>query len=97
MPTLDSINAIVDHYKALIYVISVLALFGFGVVTPNLRLDKLEAQQVSDHKALTATTQYLRILATAQCLKEVEGAPSTDLMKYLCARVLTDQDNLRLP
>lgn len=98
--TMAAVNLWLDKNRWLIAAGVILTALGFGVVTPNLRLGNLEAQQKQDHSQLMTTTQYLRILATAQCLSDrpqVLNGRGRDLLELMCDRVLNDPANLQLP
>lgn len=93
---LSAFNGFFDKWRWLVYVFTFLSALGFGVVTPNLRLNKVEAQQVRDHEALVQTTEYMRVLATATCLRQ-EPATNNDMLDLLCDRVLHDRSVMKLP
>lgn len=96
--TKDYLNTWLDRNRWFVAAGVGLGLLGFGVITPNIRLTNVEAQQALDHKQLEVTTAYMRVLATAQCLELSEASRKQNtLLDYMCERVLADHNNLRLP
>lgn len=90
-----SLNRFFDEWRAIIYIATALGLVGTGVLLPNARITRLEAQQAKDRRAADATAQYMRVLATATCLDD--NKPKGNLMTALCARVMRDNAMLELP
>ena len=89
MPTLNSLNALADRWRWVLSLVGLLGIMGVSVAWPGQRISRLEEQHSADHAALVATTQYLRVLATAQCLSD--STPRSNLMALMCSRVLSDQ------
>jgi hypothetical protein len=95
---IGALNHFFDEWRAIVYIATAGGLFGSGVLLPNVRIAKLEAQQSADHKALAETTQYLRVLATATCLSDDTTRKADNrMMTLLCDRVLRDQSILAMP
>ncbi len=81
-----ALNNFFDEWRGIIYVVTALGVFGGGVIIPNTRISDLQAEQSKDRKALEETGNYLRVLATAQCLDSKR--PTNRLMEQLCERVI---------
>lgn len=94
-PKLGKVNAFFDEWRAIVYLATALGIFSGGVIVPNLRISQLQAEQKKDRQALAETTDYLRVLATAQCLDD--SRPQNKLMELLCNRVVNDKTILALP
>lgn len=83
-----TLNTFFDEWRAIIYIVTALGIFGGGIVIPNVRMSELQAEQTKDRKVIEETGNYLRVLATAQCLDSKR--PVNKLMEQLCDRVIKD-------
>jgi hypothetical protein len=93
--TVESANQFFDKWRWMVSLVGVLSILGATVAWPGQRISRLEEQRAADHVALVATTTYLRVLATAQCLND--STPQNTMLALMCNRVLSDPSVLALP
>jgi hypothetical protein len=93
--TIAMINSFFDKWRWVGALIAVLGVMGVSVAWPGTRITKLEEQRIDDRAQLDKTTGYMRLLATATCLRD--DHKENTLLAQMCARVLSDPTVFELP